>query len=166
MGIGGDLLKLAEEWASFMESRGERVSGPRRLRVAGRNVFAIRSFTDTQGHVTAFTEEGDIVTYLPSEVVAAGPRAPETRAALGVARLMKDPSRWPLGRVLALVHPERAHEGGLASTAFLVRGRGPRLYLGNVGALDGRPLDEQLEELPSFSYESFEAIVADGWRVD
>ncbi len=42
----------------------------------------------------------------------------------------------------------------------------PTLYLGNIFALEGDRLIQQLMELPKKTYASFEEMVLDGWEVD
>lgn len=50
--------------------------------------------------------------------------------------------------------------------AFLVRNHGSKLYLHNMFALETGLLEPQLVELPTKKFDSFEAIIEDGWEVD
>jgi hypothetical protein len=88
-------------------------------------------------------------------------------AAVAPAEMMARPELWPLRWILPLVHRERRDDDwGLPSQAFLLAGRGTTVFLGNVYYLEGGPLRAKLSALERRTYVSFDAIVADGWRVD
>lgn len=63
---------------------------------------------------------------------------------------MDTPKEWPLWPVLPLV------QHGTGQAGFLTEGK-PRVYIGNI-------FDNRFDNFKD--YESFDAIIADGWRVD
>lgn len=76
-------------------------------------------------------------------------------------QVMMDQDSWPYS-VLPLVRANRHNVG--KETAFLVRGKGPVVYQGNVW--DPRNSDRHLAEIPCRRYGDFTSIVRDGWRAD
>jgi hypothetical protein len=54
----------------------------------------------------------------------------------------------------------------LPAQAFLIAGRGTTVFFGNPYYLDGASLSAKLSAWEQLTYVSFDAIVADGWRVD
>jgi hypothetical protein len=100
-------------------------------------------------------------------------------------QLMRDPTKWVHRIVLALAHARQRDRFGMPRLGFLALGHGTRLYFGNIS--DVRDLmvarikeslrssnptanrerfEKVLERFESVQFVSYEAIYADGWRVD
>lgn len=86
--------------------------------------------------------------------------------------LMRNPDRWPFRVLLPLASRVEDGPDGFPRCALLARGRGAVVFFGNVGDFEGAPLqsreafEAKLLELEHRTFDSFEAIVLAGWRVD
>jgi hypothetical protein len=76
--------------------------------------------------------------------------------------VIKDTNAWP-NVVLAMV--KRAPTG-MPQCAFLVAECGSKLYVKNLFELEDGPLMPQLETVEIIEFDSFEAMLEDGWEVD
>ena len=78
---------------------------------------------------------------------------------------MADPATWPLRTILPLVKADVSpwSEDGFG---FLVAGRGPVVFRGNVLDVRPGPLAPQLRRFKSTEYECVEAVAQAGWKVD
>lgn len=80
-------------------------------------------------------------------------------------RWMSNPMTWP-NMVLPIVKRTGLGDPGQPTTGLLTGG-GPTVYFVNMWALgDPEYKGKAWSDLPHKTYESFEAIVDDGWRVD
>lgn len=77
-------------------------------------------------------------------------------------RMMSNPMLWP-NLALPLVNRKnrKSHEGPICG---MLNGSGPTIYLINMW--DSSHAGKRWDELPQKTYESFEAMVEDGWEVD
>ena len=76
------------------------------------------------------------------------------------AVVLSDPSTWPLRPLLPL---SRNAEGDWPELGFLVATGGPVVYRGSIYDI---PPGLDLSGFKSTEYETFDAVFADGWRVD
>jgi hypothetical protein len=74
-----------------------------------------------------------------------------------------DPMRWPRYPRLPMKRYDNAMIGALPKFAVLIHGFGPMLYF---GMYDKPVTSENLEAAEKQEYESYEAIVNDGWIID
>jgi hypothetical protein len=81
--------------------------------------------------------------------------APSSRAAV-----LSDPLTWPLRPLLPL---SRDVEGNWPELGFLVAAGGPVVYRGSIYDI---PPGLDLSRFKSTEYETLDAVLADGWKVD
>lgn len=67
---------------------------------------------------------------------------------------------WPMFPVLPL------KKSGEMRGGILVAGRGSKVFMKNVWALETGPIADQLEGADVYEYTDFEALYDAGWRVD
>ena len=76
--------------------------------------------------------------------------------------MMKSPEDWPMYPYLPV---KRYRDGGLPDVGVMVKDGGPRIH--HTDALAVVTLPQHLVSLlPAHEYESFDALLADGWQVD
>ena len=94
------------------------------------------------------------------------PKQQDDREARDLAQ-MQNPDEWPLWPLLPI---KRSVKGGSwPETALLFANGEPVVIKGDLYQLDKRPgttYAEKFAGLEKQAYLSFEAMVADGWRVD
>jgi hypothetical protein len=78
--------------------------------------------------------------------------------------IITDPTEW--GSMVFAMVKRSAVVGESLQCAFLVKGHGPKLYLKNLFELEGGLLSPQLVGVPTTKFETFEAMLEDGWEAD
>lgn len=87
---------------------------------------------------------------------------PATRQAQDLS-MMKDRDSWPRWPLLPL---KRSSKEAGVECGFLADDAQTTVFLGTVYELSSGPLMEAVKPLKALVYDSFEAIVRDGWTVD
>ena len=76
--------------------------------------------------------------------------------------MIESPEGWPLGPYLPV---KRYRDGALPDVGVMVKDGGPRIHKTDVLAVVTLP-QHLVSLLPAHEYESFDALLADGWQVD
>jgi hypothetical protein len=93
----------------------------------------------------------------------------------GDLEMMKTPDYWPLGPVLPLINPRlRDPQNIMADCGVMVCKPGyprTRVWLLNMHdvrlrTLMSQPASDEAQAIPHKDYDSFEEVIADGWRVN
>lgn len=79
--------------------------------------------------------------------------------------ILNNPDSWPLWPVMPMKHRTKKGDFGIPEIGFVISGR-PWVYLSNYSSLKTGPLAPQLAGIGAAVYDSFEALLADGWMVD
>lgn len=77
--------------------------------------------------------------------------------------MMENPTRWPC-MYLPVKRRVKKRFGSDTMQVGILNGNGPTVY--TISMFDSKWAGYKFEEMPKIEYDSFDAIVEDGWIVD